>query len=308
MTSIALVSQTQHLSFLAPALQAALPGASIIAWPQPGWQDAQVAVCWDPPLGALARMPHLRFIHSSGAGVDHIVCDPDLPARPLCRVVDDSVAEGMLEFVLWSVLYFHRRFDEVQAQARQAQWLRPRQARTRQCRIGVLGLGQLGTHVAQGLQQLHFDVAGWSRRPRDLAGVRCYSGDAALQSFLSRTDILVSLLPLTAETQGLLDQRRLRWLPAGAALVHCSRGQHLVLSDLLALVRAGHLRGAVLDVFAQEPVPPEDALWREPGILVTPHMAALAKPETIAAQIVENVQRNAAGLPLLRCVDAAAGY
>ncbi len=307
-TSIALISRTRHLAFMEPALRAALPAARIIAWPEPGWQEAQAAVCWDPPPGVLAQMPRLRFVHSSGAGVDHIVRDPQLPRVPLCRVVDDSVAEGMLEFVLWAVLYFHRRFDLVLQQARQAHWLRPRQARTRQCRVGVLGLGELGTHVAKGLQALHFDVAGWSRRPRVLPGVHCHAGDDALQDFLSHTDILVSLLPLTPQTQGLLDRRRLGWLPQGAALVHCSRGQHLVLPDLLHLLRSGHLRGAVLDVFEHEPVPPDDPLWHAPGVLVTPHMAALAKPETIAAQIAENLRRCEAGLPLLRCVDLGTGY
>lgn len=308
MTTLSLVSKTDHLRFLEAAIHEAMPGLRCLYWGEPGWEQAEVAVCWNPPHGALARMPRLRLVHSSGAGVDNILADRALPDVPLCRIVDDSVTEGMLEFVVWATLYFHRRFDLAVAQARQGHWFRPVQPRTARCGVGVLGMGQLGAQVARRLADMQFQVAGWSRTPKQVDKVQSFAGREALGGFLQRTQILVNLLPLTPDTEAILDRHHLAQLPQGAALVQCGRGQHLVVPDLVALLRSGHLRGAVLDVFDQEPLGPDDALWHEPGVLVTPHMAALAKPATIAQQIAENMRRLQAGEALRHQVDRVRGY
>ena len=291
-----------------PLLERELPGVAVASWPEPAARDADIAVCWKPEAGALAAMPKLKLIHAIAAGVDNILSDPTLPDLPLCRIVDPGITSAMTEFVLWGALYFHRDFDRMISNARDGLWCRYDQRAARDRRIGILGLGELGTAAAVRLVELGFAVSAWSRSPRRLAGVQTYSGADALDAFLSETEILVSLLPLTPSTVGLLNTERLSRLPRGAALILCSRGEHLVLDDLVGLLRNRHLRGAVLDVFEQEPLPAEHPLWREPGVLVTPHMAAIASWEVIAQQVADNAKRLLRGEPLLNVVDRVRGY
>lgn len=171
-----------------------------------------------------------------------------------------------------------------------------------------MGLGELGGLVAQQLAAMGYAVGGWSRTPRSLDGVQTFSGDQGLQPFLARTDVLVCLLPLTDATRGILGADCFAALPAGAALIHCGRGEHLVVDDLLAALDSGQLRGAVLDVFETEPLPAEHALWRAPGVVVTPHMASMAGFDVVVRQIADNVARLRAGEPLQHQVDTVHGY
>lgn len=289
-------------------MQDAMPEWDVVLWPAPGWEQAEVAVCWAPPHGEVAKIRNLRMIHSSGAGVDNILSDPTLPDVPLCRIVDPTVTMGMVEYVVWAALYFHRQFDVVIGNAGEARWHRLEQARTARRRIGILGLGEVGARVAQTLAGFGFPVSGWSRSPKEIANITVHSGKAGLHHMVRQTDILICMIPLTADTFGILDRELLGLLPKGAALIQCGRGEHLVVPDLVDLVRHGHLRGAVIDVFEREPLEAHDPLWREPGILVTPHMAALAKPATVAALIAENVGRLERDEPLLHQVDRRRGY
>ena len=308
MIRVAFLSRPGLMDPMKPLLERELPGVAVASWPEPAARDADIAVCWKPEAGALAAMPKLKLIHAIAAGVDNILSDPTLPDLPLCRIVDPGITSAMTEFVLWGALYFHRDFDRMISNARDGLWCRYDQRAARDRRIGILGLGELGTAAAVRLVELGFAVSAWSRSPRRLAGVQTYSGADALDAFLSETEILVSLLPLTPSTVGLLNAERLSQLPRGAALILCSRGEHLVLDDLVGLLRNGHLRGAVLDVFEQEPLPAEHPLWREPGVLVTPHMAAIASWEVIAQQVADNAKRLLRGEPLLNVVDRVRGY
>ncbi|XUM24967.1 2-hydroxyacid dehydrogenase [Bradyrhizobium oligotrophicum S58] len=308
MITVALLSRPGLMDPMQALLARELPGVTVASWPESAARDAELAVCWKPAPGALAAMPKLKLVHSIAAGVDNILSDPTVPDVPLCRIVDPDISAAMTEFVLWGTLYFHRDFDRVVGNARDGVWRRYEQRAAKDRRVGILGLGELGSAAAIRLVELGFAVSAWSRSPKSLAGVRTYSGAAALDAFLGETEILVSLLPLTASTVGLLDAGRLGRLPKGAALILCSRGEHLVTEDLVALLRSGHLRGAVLDVFAHEPLPADHALWREPGVLVTPHMAAIASWEVIAQQVAENARRLLRGEALLNVVDRARGY
>ncbi|MGC2781655.1 MAG: glyoxylate/hydroxypyruvate reductase A [Bradyrhizobium sp.] len=308
MISIALLSRPGLMDPMKESLARELPGVTFASWPDAAAEEAELAVCWKPAAGALAAMPKLRLIHSIAAGVDNILSDPTVPDVPLCRIVDPDITSAMTEFVLWGTLYFHRDFDRVISQARASLWRRYDQRAAKDRRVGILGLGALGTAAAVRLVDLGFAVSAWSRSPKVVAGVRTFSGADALDAFLGETEILVSLLPLTPSTVGLLNAERLGRLPQGAALVLCSRGEHLVADDLVALIRSGHLRGAVLDVFEHEPLPADHPLWREPGVLVTPHMAAIASWEVIAQQVAENVRRLLRGEALLNEVDRARGY
>ncbi|PXW25470.1 2-hydroxyacid dehydrogenase [Paraburkholderia caballeronis] len=308
MTQLVLVSRGYDLSALAPRITQAAPELSVHAFGTPEAADAEVAVCWNPPPGALRTLPNLRLVHAVAAGVDNILCDPGFPPVPLCRIVDPAQARGMSEFVLWSVLHFHRGFDRVLANQRDARWDPPDQRPAHACTVGVMGLGEIGLQVARDLAHMGFRVLGWTREPKREAGIESFAGRDALPAFLAQTDVLVCLLPLTAETRGLIDAQLLRQLRPGAKLVHVGRGEHLVSADLLAALREGRLGGAVVDVFEAEPLPADDPLWRAPNLVVTPHMASSAGFDVVAQQIAENVRRMQRGEPLMNQVDVGRGF
>lgn len=309
MTRITLMTTiSSQMTFLEEHLRRAVADATVKHWPEQGASDADIVVCWKPPAGVMATMPNLRLIHAIAAGVDNVLSDPELPDLPVCRIVDPLLAKAMAEYVLWGTLYFHRDFDRVSANARSGHWHRYEQVAAADRRVGILGLGTLGVQAAQLLRSAEYQVSGWSRSAKQVDGVEVFVGAAALDGFLAQTDILICLLPLTPSTMGILNAACFARLPQGAALILCSRGEHLVVPDLVAGVRSGHLRGAILDVFQHEPLQPDNPLWTEPGILVTPHMAGLAKPRVIADQIAENIRRLDAGEPLLNRVDPSHGY
>ncbi|WP_326539780.1 2-hydroxyacid dehydrogenase [Pseudorhodoferax sp.] len=308
MTTVALISHVFDMSVMAAPLRAADPTLDLAVWPDPRCLQAEVAVCWAPPPGTYARMPKLRLVHGVAAGVDNLLQGQDLGGTPLCRVVDPGLAAGMEEFVRWGVTLYHREIDLALANQRDRRWLRPVQRPAAEFRVGVMGLGELGGRIATLLLQAGYDVAGWSRSEKALPGVRTFAGDAELAAFAARCDALVVLLPLTAATRGILDRRLFDALPDRAALIHVGRGEHLVPADLIAALASGRLRGALIDVFASEPLPPDDPLWATPGVIVTPHMASMASFVTVGRQVAENIRRLQAGEPLLNVVDVARGY
>lgn len=308
MTRVALISQSAKLDYFVPLLREAAPELEVVVWPDPAFREAEVAMCWNAPAGVYAQMPRLRLVHSIAAGVDNVVAGQDLRGLPVCRVVDPKLAEGMVQYVLWSVLHFHRRLDLAQANQRARIWQRPPLQAASECCVGLMGLGQLGTPIARTLLGLGYAVNGWSRSAHALDGLTLYRGAEALPAFLAATDVLVCVLPLTAATRGILNRDTFAALPRGAAIVNCGRGEHLVVPDLLAALDSGQLRGAVLDVFAHEPLPAEDPLWAAPGVVVTPHMATMASSSVVAQQVAQNVRRLIAGEPLVNQVDPGRGY
>lgn len=308
MTRVALLSRSANLAYFQPLLQARDDGLDVAVWPDPACLQAEVAVCWNPPAGVYADMPRLRLIHSIAAGVDNLLARQDTRGLPVCRVVDPQLAQGMLQYVLWSVLHFHRKLDQALANQARAHWQRGVQVAAGDFRVGVMGLGELGGAIAAFLPSLGYDVHGWSRSPREIAGITVHAGQAAFDGFLAHCDVLICLLPLTDATRGILNARTFAALPQGAAVVNCGRGEHLVPADLIAALQSGHLRGAVLDVFAHEPLPPDDPLWRTPGVVVTPHMATMPTAATVAEQVVANIHRLRHGATLANTVDTSRGY
>ena len=308
MTIVALLSRTANLDFLRPMLVAAHPSLDVVTWPDPRCLDAEVAVCWNSPPGVYAQMPKLRLVHSIAAGVDNVVAEQDVSQLPVCRVVDPMLAEGMLQFVLWGVLHFHRKLDQAMASQRIQEWKRPRQTPASSCRVGLMGMGELGGHIAKRLPLLGYPVSGWARTPREIPGVTMFSGEESYDAFLAQTDVLVCLLPLTAQTRGILGERTFSALPKGAALIHVGRGEHLVEEDLIAALESGQLRGAVVDVFEEEPLPSHHPLWTTPGVVVTPHMATMATYDVVVQQVVRNIAQMHDNAPLYNQVDMARGY
>lgn len=308
MTTVALLSRTANLDFLRPLLQAADPTLDVCTWPDPRALQAEVAVCWQTPPDLYAQMPHLKLVHSIAAGVDNVVAGQDLRGLPVCRVVDPMLAEGMLQFVLWGVLHFHRKLDAALASQRVREWKRPLQTPAATCRVGLMGLGELGGLIAARLPALGYTVSGWARTAREVPGIQVFAGEEQYDAFLAQTDVLVCLLPLTEQTRGILGRRTFDALPKGAALIHCGRGEHLVEGDLIAALDSGQLRGAVVDVFEQEPLPQDHPLWTTPGVVVTPHMATMATYDVVAGQVARNIAQMRSGGALFNQVDTTRGY
>jgi glyoxylate/hydroxypyruvate reductase A len=291
------------------ALRAQLPGIDLRVWPDVGDpEDIEAALVWLPPPGLLAGLPRLRAIFSLGAGVDSLLADPTLPDLPLCRMVDPSMAAGMAELVLTTALLYHRRIDLYDAQQHRRLWRMVLPQPPAATRIGIMGLGELGGAAARLLARQGFTVRGWSRSPRQLDGVTAFAGAAGLDAFLGDTDILVCMLPLTADTENILDRRLLARLPRGAKLVNVARGRHLVEADLLAALDDGQIAHATLDVFRTEPLPAEHPFWAHPRIRVLPHTASYSQADVAAETVAENLRRLESGLPLLHLVDRERGY
>lgn len=314
MPTLLLCSATDDLRELREAFEAAAAGSfptlKVSLWPQAfDPPDVVAAAVWFAPAGLLASLPNLRLIASIGAGVEHVLKDPQLPAgTSITRIVNEQQAQGMAEFVLWATLYYHRNLDQVQRQQRQALWRMPVQKSPGQTQVGIMGLGAMGAEVARCLRDHGFTVSGWSRQAHAMQGVRTYAGPEQLGAFLAPQDVVVSLLPLTRETHSLCNAGFFARLKPQAAFINCGRGEQVVLNDLLAALDSGHLRSAVLDVFEHEPLPATNPLWQHPRVLVTPHMASAASSAVIARQIVGNASRVQAGLPPLHAINRQQGY
>jgi glyoxylate/hydroxypyruvate reductase A len=287
-----------------------LPDEEVRVWPDVGAPDEiEFALVWKHRPGELQRYPNLRGILSLGAGVEHILDDPELPEGvPVVRLVDRLLTSHMVEYVTLGVLHHHRNMPAYAARQAAGQWDPLPPADTERTTVGLLGLGVLGQAAAELLARFGFRVAGWSRTPKTLEGIACFAGDDQLADLLRQTNILVCLLPATPATVGIVDGRALALLPPGAALVSAGRGSQVVEADLLAALEMGHLAGATLDVFQEEPLPADHPLWRRPDVVVTPHVASDTIPRTAAKVIADNIGRLRAGEPPLGLVDRERGY
>lgn len=288
------------------------PELDVRCWDDPAVEPGQVryALVWEPTPGRLARLPNLRLILSSGAGVDHITADPGWPRHVgIVRMGGDDTVQRMGEYVCLGALSLLRglkRIVDAQAARRWDNFETPRSAT--ETRAGVMGLGNLGARAAAMLRDLGFVTAGWARGRKGIPGVQCFAGDAELDAFLARTDILVCLLPDTPETRGIVCATNIAKLPPGAAVANAARGGHVVLPDLLAALDAGHLSGAFLDVFEPEPLPPEHPVWSHPKVVVTPHVASLPSRRERARYVAEAIAAFERGEPPPNLYDPARGY
>ncbi|KAG2446665.1 hypothetical protein HYH02_008235 [Chlamydomonas schloesseri] len=287
-----------------------------VAWPDDirDWSSIRYAVGWNFTPEVLAKMPGLRAIASLGAGVDHAM-RPGLipPGVDILRIVDPLMAQRMATWVMWAVVNFQRKMDAYARAQAERRWdktienLKPWD--NGEVRVGILGYGVMGQAAAALLRAAGYNVAAWARTPRGSSSdVQVFSGRESLRSFVERTDVLVCLLPLTPETEGIIGAQLLSWLPRGAGVINAARGRHLDEGALLAAIDSGHVAGAVLDVFATEPLPPDSPLWAQPKVRITPHVSSITDVPNAVAQIAENYQRLLAGQPLLRVADKSAGY
>ena len=296
-------SWIKHIHKLAPDIE-------VRVWPETGdTADIRMVLVWKHPRGVLNRFPNLECIASLGVGVDHVLNDENLPVDiPVTRVVDPSMAQSMSEYITLAVLSHCRHFDHYRQDQVDRNWQPRVPLLAEKIRIGIMGMGQLGSHAANQLGHFGFSIAGWSRTAKKISQVDCYAGEDGLVPFLARTDILICTLPLTPLTDRILNRGIFKHLPDGAYLINVARGQHLIEQDLLDALDEGRLSGACLDVFTEEPLPDSHPFWAHPKIKITPHISSLTYPAAVAPQLVENYRRLESGRPLANSVDRERGY
>ena len=292
---------------LLDGIREGLPGAQAWAW-TPGAPQADYALVWRPPQQMLDEQTRLKAIFNMGAGVDALLRMRLPPGVPLVRLEDAGMAVQMAEYVCHAVIGYYRGFAGYAGQQQQARWQPLPVPPRADFSVGVMGLGVLGERVARAVQGFEFPVFGWTRGARQLPGVQCFHGTTQLDEFLARTRVLVNMLPLTPETEGVINQRTLARLPRGAFIVNLARGRHVVEEDLLAAIASGHIAGATLDVFRDEPLLPGHPLWRCPQVTITPHISGQTLEADALAQVLPKVQALERGDAVAGLVDFARGY
>lgn len=300
-------------------LAQALPGARLSLVPPDAanaadfsnLEQADYAVVWAPPQAFIDSQQHLKAIFNIGAGVDALM-KLRLPAGvPVVRLDDAGMAVQMAEYVCHAVIRHFREFDGYEADMAERRWSYRKPRARSEFPVGVMGLGVLGARVARALSVFEFPVHGWSRSAKHIAGVTCHSGDDGFNAFLKSCRVLVNLLPLTPQTEGILNRQTLSTLQPGAYLINVARGGHLIEDDLLALLDSGHVAGATLDVFRTEPLPAEHPFWSRPELVLTPHTSARTLRSESIAQIagkIRALEAGAASASLSGLVNGNQGY
>ncbi|MEO6985116.1 MAG: glyoxylate/hydroxypyruvate reductase A [Paralcaligenes sp.] len=292
------------------AFEGSLPETQFIPWDEAGEPvGADYAVVWQPAPALFLRETRLRAVFNLGAGIDSVLRLAELPRDlPIVRLEDAGMAEQMVEYVVYGLLRATRQFAVYETQQRAGEWVGlPAVDRTRWS-VGVMGLGVIGERVARAVAQLGYPVAGWARHAKEIPGVEVYGGADQLPAFLARTRVLVNLLPLTPETENILNRKNLEQLLPHAYLINVARGRHLVEQDLLDLLASGQIAGAMLDVFSSEPLPKSHPFWSHAAITVTPHVAAITLREDTVDQIVNKIVNLKQGLPISGLVSRDHGY
>jgi glyoxylate/hydroxypyruvate reductase A len=308
--SIVIVHPNRDTSRWVAALNSIDPELNVEIWPQIRDPEAvEFAVSWNQPPHVFDQFPNLKCISSIGAGVEHLLNDTTVPVGiPLVRLVDDDLKQSMAEYVMLGALEHFRRFEDYRRQQELAIWKSQQFVHISTLGIGIMGLGEIGGYVAGKLSDFGFRVYGWNRSRKWTGPVQVYSGRDELGQFLKNSNIIVCLLPLTTETENILNAQTFSQLPSGAYLINAGRGGHLVEDDLLSALDTGQLSGALLDVFTEEPLPGQHPFWSHEKITVTPHAASITNPESASAKLVENYRRILANEPLLDLVDINSGY
>ncbi len=298
--NILLLTHPMPAAPFAAAIRALAPDHALIEY-RPDLDAATLAeidvvLGWQMPRGVAAKMPKLRWVCAVAAGVDKLLVEDLAEGVPVSRIIDVEQAEGIAQFVVMMALRHARALPLYEAQQRERQWKRNPIAAVRS-KVAVLGTGAMGSVVVRLLGAVGFEARGWSRASAE-----------PLESVLSTSDIVVCALPLTTQTEGLLNAQAFAAMPRGSYLINIARGGHVVEADLIDAVRSGQLAGAALDVQRREPMPADDPLWSVPGITITPHIAAQPSTTTIATQFVDGLRCVADGLPPPQAVDRARGY
>ena len=316
MSAFCFVAPSWPMATWATAMAHAAPNRDVRTWPDQvgNSQDIAYAAAWLPPADVLKNFTNLKVIFSLGAGVDAILADKTLPKHvPIVRVNDPDLTNRMSEYIVLHVLMHHRQQRRLDVNQRAGLWDSFATHAAKDITVGIMGLGVLGQDAATKLKVMGFNVVGWSRTQKDISDVKCFSGPTQFDAFLQCTDILVSLLPATPETDGIINKQLISRLsrrgPFGAPiLINAGRGRQQNEDDILAALNSGALFAATLDVFQKEPLPATSPLWKLPNLTITPHAAADSDPVTICRYIAEQIARFERGQALANVVDPLRGY
>lgn len=272
-------------------------------------EKVHYVVAWDQPKQVLNSYPNLKAVSSLGAGADHLLKDDSLPEEiPICRVVSPSLVRQMKEYVLCSVLNYQRNTILYAMQKEKGIWEPHLNKSPDECSLGIMGLGELGRPTAAHLARMGYPVLGWSNSKKTIESVTTYSGEEEFKAFLSNCTVLICMLPLTEETEGILNLDVFKKLKRPGYLINVARGEHLVEEDLIYALDKEWLEGATLDVFTTEPLPDRHPFWNRENIMITPHVSSLTPPGEVADQIVDNYKRALSGMELKHKVDRSKGY
>jgi len=275
----------------------------------PEGERADIALVWAPPKGQLAKMPNLRGIIMQGQGVDYMMSDPTVPRYiPLVRLVDPDMSNALSHWAILAALDFWRDAPYYRDCQAVAKWAPIVQRPATGAKVGIMGVGAIGSVMASRFASLGFDVRGWARTMRQVDNVAIFAGEDNLPAFLDGLNILISVLPLTPATHGILNSQLFRQLAKGAYIINGGRGAQLVESDLLDAIASGQIAGAALDVFTTEPLPADHAFWAHPKITIWPHVAAQTNPNTAAIQVAAAIRAIMAGVEPENRVDWSRGY
>jgi len=291
------------------ALQAELPDLDFRVAPDIGDpQTVGYVLAWRPPQGFFAPFENIKLVVNLGAGVDSLTGRDDLPEVPICRLSDPGMVNLMRSYVLFAVTRYARDMPDFEAAKRRGEWHYIHPTPLDKIKVGVLGLGALGSVVARSLADLGFDVHGWDILDKDVPGVRVESDPARWKPFLSELDIVVNMMPLTAGTRGLLDKEAFAAMKKGAKFVNASRGQVVDEEALLDALRTGQVGGATLDVFWEEPLPKDHPFWEMENVYITPHLASITVPQAAARDVAESIRRIEEGESPLHQINPKAGF
>lgn len=276
-------------------------------------EDIDYALAWRPEPHVLKSLPNLKAIFSLGAGVDAILADETAPDVPIVRIVDPDMTMRMSEFVVMHVLMHHRQQKRIDENQRAKIWDNFATHAASALKVGIMGFGVLGQDAGLKLKMMGFEVAGWSQTRKQVEGIRTYAGAHELDAFLGWSDVLVVLLPHTPETTRIINRALILKLsrkgPFGAPiLINAGRGKLQAQDDILECLDRGELYAASLDVFEEEPLPPESPFWDHPKVYVSPHVAADSDPATICKNVLKQIKQHAAGGKLENVVDRKRGY
>ncbi|MFJ3456891.1 glyoxylate/hydroxypyruvate reductase GhrA [Scandinavium goeteborgense] len=295
------------------ALEKQLPGARVREWKSGDTDPADYALVWHPPVEMLQGR-ELKAVFALGAGVDSILSKlrehPEmLPLSiPLFRLEDTGMGLQMQEYAVSQVLHWFRRFDDYQALKQETRWEPLPEFTRKEFTIGIMGAGVLGSKVAESLLAWGFPVRVWSRSRKEWPNVQSFAGESEMGEFLRETRVLINLLPNTAETVGIINHALLNQLQDQSYLLNLARGVHVNEDELLRAMENGKLKGAMLDVFSREPLPVESPLWRHPRVAMTPHIAAVTRPQEAIAYIGKTITGLERGETVTGQVDRARGY
>ncbi len=306
---VAYHSVDHPMSYWQDAMTAFIPNIQVVDASTPEGQTAEVLMTWNPPEGMVACMPNLKGVISLAQGVDHVLNGKTFPSDlKFARIIDPYMSEAMAEWVMLTVLEYHRDAAEYRAAQGRHEWIRLHPKMAEKTTVAVLGLGAIGRHVAEKLAMMKFNTIGWARTPKSIPGVTALHGQDGLDTCITTADMIVSILPLTAETENMFNENSFARMKKGAVFINAGRGRQVVEDDLISAIDNGPLKAASLDVMVKEPLPSEHPFWDHPKITVWPHVSAQTNAESAGQQVAKAIKDILAGQEPDNSVNVTRGY